>query len=604
MKNNKEDKGLELVRPKSSGTRSHMTNSVQPLGSKPPKTPDMVRPINGNINNDKTTKGVIKKTIDNLTTTLSRTLGPYGSTTIIEDRINGHIITKDGYTVLNKIQYDNEISKTILDIIKKISRSLVKEVGDGSTSSILVSNELFKGIEQLQKDYKIAPKDILDVLSKLEVIITDMVKEEAIEITEENMDVLSKIASISNNNDENAGDVIFNLYKKIGVNGFITLENSHNENDNFEIKNGIEYDYGYITDIFANQKNRVDCEFEKPFVFMCNDSITEEDMDLLMEKVLGYSMKASRPLVVIAKNYDFEMQNFFKINKQQHRDKFQVVPVQYPFSGSEFYDRFEDVAIYLGGQVYDKRAGMKPEEFTIDMLGECNKSFINEDVTRLIEGQGKKDDIDARIELLNRELKDLSKADGNIDTAPREFELKKRIATLKTQIATLFVGGKTEMERETRKFLMEDATYACQSALKHGYISGGNLVIPRIIKKRKNDIISKLEGYNLCRSLDGENKVLFTHSVLDMVLDSFTKSFHTVLSNKLVDKEDMDDIVTTCVDEDVIFNLISDKYENVENTSIINSCMTDIQIMKASFSIIGLLATSNQFISLTTTIEI
>ncbi|PTU25818.1 hypothetical protein DA469_21770, partial [Bacillus subtilis] len=204
-----------------------------------------------------------------------------------------------------------------------------------------------------------------------------------------------------------------------------------------------------------------------------------------------------------------------------------------------------------------------------------------------------------RIEYLNTRLEEINKREKYIDTTEDEYRIKKRIADLNCSIANLFIGGSTELEKETRKFLMEDAVFACRSALRNGYISGGNLIIPRIIDKNLDVIIEKIiSDKSLFRYFNDVEKYNFIKEFSIKIKQAFRNSFETVLMNKFEDNENLiDDIISECIVNDKIYNLKTDEFEDISNTKIINSTQTDIEIMKATFSIIGLLVTSNQFVS-------
>jgi chaperonin GroEL len=554
--------------------------------------------VKSNVINQEKTSQLISDTLSTLTEILSKSLGPYGSTTIIQDKLSmNHTITKDGYTILNKIKFDNEVSTTILEFVKKVSRSLVKEVGDGSTSAIMISNSLFKELDSLIKHHNVPRKDIIDILSSYEKELTKLVTELAVPITEENFNKVKAIASVSNNNDDKAGDLIFHIYEKIGANGFISLETSTNTEDSYIISEGIELPRGHISNVFANKPDKITADFEKPLVFICNDILDENDMDL-MANVMGTAcLNLKRPLVVIAKGFDMEIKNFFHINKMQNR-QLDVTVVDYAIVNDFHRDSLEDLATYLGATWYNKYEQEHLTEFPFERFGACARAIVNETSSKFIEGFGERTKIDERVELIEAKIKEVEKKEKYIDTSEEIYELRKRIANLNCLIATLYVGGTTDLEKETRKFLMEDAVFACQSALKHGYVSGGNLIIPRVLNRLEEEISNRMVmNEDLVRTITGEQREKFFSEFHNSLMEAFTFSFLTVMSNKVGSLEDPYTFIDEMLDNETIYNLKTDKYEKIQETSIINSVKTDIEIMKATFSIIGLLVTSNQFVS-------
>jgi len=554
--------------------------------------------LKSNVLNTENTIMTINATMMHLSSILSKSLGPYGATTIIQDKFTvNHAITKDGYTILNKLKFDNEVADTILDIVKKVSRNLVKEVGDGSTSSIIIAQKLFSELQRVQTEHDVPKKDIVDSLDALSEILVDVIKLNAIPIDDSNFRVVQNIATVSNNNDEEAGRLVHDIYKEIGANGFISLETSPTSLDSYEVTNGIELPRGYISDAFANKPDKVTCELEKPFVLMSLEALVEEDLNDLQE-IIGETAKLQRPLIIISKGYDTEVRNFLTINKMQNRDALQIVAVDYALVNKHQNDSFEDLSAYVGATIYN-RFEMEEPSINFGMLGICNRVEVNERTTRIIEGFKDEKRVNERIQVIEQQMEHINKKDKYVDTTEEMFQLRKRIADLNCQVATLRVGGNSEIEKETRKFLMEDAIFACQSAIRHGYISGGNLIIPRIIRKGFFGIVKRLTANkSLLRMFDNEaERESFFIEFLNCISQSFEHSYISVLQNRYDNLEHNTQIVTECIEADQILNLKTNKYEEIGETSIINSVETDIQIMKATFSIIGLLATSNQFVS-------
>jgi chaperonin GroEL len=555
--------------------------------------------VKSNVLAQTDTSMTISETLEVLAGILSKSLGPYGSTTIIQDKLSmNHTVTKDGYTILNKIKFDNEVSTTILEFVKTVSRSLVREVGDGSTSAIIVSDSLFRGLNEIIDAHNVPRKDIIDVLSYLEELLTASVKEHAIPITDKNFEKVKNIAAVSNNNDDKAGDLIYSIYEKIGANGFISLELSNDIEDSYEISEGMELPRGHISNLFANKPDKVTADFEKPLVFISNQMLDENDMSMLSDIVGDVCLKLKRPLVVISKGYDIEIKNFFHINKTQHRE-LDVTVVDYAIVSDHHRESLEDLAAYLGAEIYDKFEEGILEKFPMTRLGMAERSIVNEISTKFIKGGGTEEKIQERVTLIEEKIEEVKKKEKFIDTSEEMFQLRKRIADLNCKIATLRVGGKTDLEKETRKFLMEDAVFASQSALKHGYVSGGNLIIPRVMHESWEVISANIfDNKDLCRTLtDPTDRKIFIEGFLLCVNDAFKHSFRTVLANRGDSDGDRHHIVDTCIENDTIFDLKTNEYENLKDTAVINSVMTDIEIMKATFSIIGLLVTSNQFVS-------
>jgi chaperonin GroEL len=553
--------------------------------------------ISSNILNEKDTKMIIGDTLKHLRDSLSNSLGPYGSTSVMQDKFSmNHQITKDGYTILNSIKYNNEVSSTILDIVKKISRNLVKEVGDGSTSSIIIANSLFETFSNVIENNNLPRKDLIDTLSAIQKDLEEIIKELAIPITEENFHKVKDIASISNNNDDKAGELIHEVYEKIGKDGFINLETSLTPEDRYVITKGMEVHRGSIDPIFANHKDKVTTEFQNAKILVSSQPLEETEMSMLMELLGECIAEGDQPLVILSRGFSAEIKNFLRINKNQKRD-LNVCAVDYAILNAHHQETLEDIAIYLGGKVFDKYEEHGKKINLYGFLGECEKFISNDKSTKFIEGRGDEKEIQERIDYINEQIEALEGKDKYIDTSEDLFKFKKRIADFGNKVATVYVGGSTDIEKDTRKYLMEDAVFACQSALKYGYIGGGNLIIPRLLSNNPELFMGKLmDNEGLLRGKSEEERKRYFDIILMAVFEGFLDSYSAVLRNKY-HHHDISEIIDETIKDNKIYNLKTSEFEDANESSVINSVITDIEIMKASFSIIGLLVTSNQFVS-------
>jgi len=563
--------------------------------------------LNSNIIDEIEAKEKIKSTLNKIAQEVSRSLGPYGSTTIIEDRLGDHYMTKDGYTILKAMNYNYDISRTVLDIVKKISKSLVRTVGDGSTSSVIIANELFNSINDISKELELAPQDILEIFSVLSEKFESMILDNATQITDDNFDeTITKIATISCNNNQESGKLFCDIFKSIGRYGFINLENGKSSKDYFEKVQGIEVPRGWINARMANQSDRISVEYENALVFMMNDIMSDDEIDFIASIMEAVCIKQNIPLVLIATNYTSSVKSFFDANLQKNKH-LPVVAIDIDASTKNGKERFDDLALALGCHYYDKYNGMEDiKEFSIKDLGKCKRIKGDDLRTTFIDGDGyvsNAEKLQEHIKNLEDEYQRLYHMDEVHDNREKDlFQIKKRIATLTSSMATLYVGGGSEMERTTRKFLMEDAVYACRSSIEYGYVVGGNMILPKLIMKYEDVLIEDTTNDERLSYLsniygDRENFMSAITFVIEKILYAFKKSFLTVLDNAHISSEKAETIMKTCLDEDKIYNVKLRRYENDNETNVINSAQTDIEIIKASFSIIGLLATSNQFIT-------
>jgi chaperonin GroEL len=558
------------------------------------------------------TKSKIRATMQIISKTLCGTLGPYGSTTIVQDREMRHFATKDGYDVMNKISFDDEVARTILDILRQVASTQVLSVGDGSTSAIVVSEALYSALTDTSHDAmfsRVAPKDILDFLNDLSTYLEEELKERAQPISDD-MRELETVAMIATNNDKETGKFMKQIYDKIGRFGFISTDVlEKKEKDSFEVKQGIEWQRGYIEDYFAlGRNNKKIIHDQEPRVFLSNSTLTFSDLEALVSQLVGdVCGKQKAELVIVANNFDEDVKNFFKINRTKHLSGkgipemvFTAVDIDQITETS--VNNLEDLSTLLGCEVYDKSKHIptdylsKPERF----VGRAEKITITGKTTQIIGKELKGAQLEVKnkkIEFLKEKLEKLLSSDeNNKDKDFDIYEARRRISSMTDSTAIIHVGGKSLTERMTRERLIEDAIFACKSAIKYGVIPGGNLMIPMILKESKSELIEIFEKKYSYLPVD--NIRSFFENFFKIVEEAFLESYRNVLNNSYFNEDEVENVIQECFSKKMFYNLKLHKYESLRETSVINSVDTDIQILRSVISIIGILATSNQFITL------
>jgi len=537
-----------------------------------------------NIVKEKDYKDLSSMTLKVIADSLRKSLGYYGSSTIIEDKISGHIATKDGYTILSSLRFESPVARTIYEIIKKISFNLVQTVGDGSTSSVVIAESLFNTINNNLngKLSGYAPKEIFDGLKELEGYINENIKQFATPINESNFNIIQKIAEVSNNNDEKVGKNIYDIYKKIGKEGFIYLENSKDSTDSYEYLNGLEFASGMIAEEFTTNKNKPEFSVKDPFIFMCNDRLDSTDLNYIVDVIGHLVSQQTKPVVIIAKSFSVEFVSCWIINKKQNPD-LQICLVDFNFMNKNQEEIFKDIALFTKSTIYDKNFE-KEEDFKKNfykMLGSCDEISITNKTTKIIGRKCSDKELAERVDFITEEIEKLKELkDDSFDD--KIFKLETRRGNLNSSIVKYYVGGDTELEKNNRRYLIEDSIFACKAALETGYVSGGNLAIPKCIQH--TPFARVVKNYKLLTTLE------------DLIAEAFMECYKCVLVNAGIPNKEINKIIKKCVEEKCIYNLKTKAYEPDESTSIVNSLKTETEILKAVISIIGILVTSNQFI--------
>lgn len=572
--------------------------------------------ILSNVVEEENAKNRRRATANLIAKTLIGTLGPYGSDTIIQDREGRHFATKDGYDLMNRIGFQDEVSRTILELLRTAASNQVLTVGDGSTSAIVVANALFQALTdpaRREEFEKIAPKDIIDILNRLSEILEIELKKMARPLSSD-MHELDIIATVANNNDKETGKTVADIYRKIGKNGFISMDVvDRKDKDTYEIKSGIEWERGWVDPYFErfSQNGKIEY-FDKPKIFISSSEITYDDLELFIIPMMQTAFNQENiQLLIVANNFDADAITFFKNNRIKHRAigqktvEMDFVPVDIDQVTSESRNKLKDLAALCGCKVFN-RFFTKPGDFLKnikDYIGRADKVSVSKKDTQVIACDkselepGFKKDLDYLIDDLNSKIDKLQKIEEPTKEQDTElYECRTRLSRLTSATAVLHVGGKTLAERMTRQRLIEDAVLACKSAIKYGYIPGGNLCIPKYLKE-KREALADLLGTEYSYLSIEKPRIFFLYFI-DRLSDTFLESYRAVLNNSYFSEEETEKIIKTCLTENKFYNLKLHKYEDWDKTEVINSVDTDIQILRTCISIIGILSQSNQVLTI------
>ncbi len=419
------------------------------------------------------------KGMEILAEAVGSTLGPKGKCVVIDDYQDGKpLVTKDGVTVARNIQLKDKFQNIGVQLLREASTKTVESVGDGTTTSCVLAFKMISEINKLIKNGK-NPIQIKNEIKEIYEDIIKALKDQAIPVIDED---ISKVATISANNDEEIGKLIAEAFQKIGRDGVITVEESSSIQTYIDVINGMQFDRGYESPYFATDPIKGNCVLEKPYIL-----ITDRKIQLMKELVplLEIVNQKNRPILIIAQDYDNEVIQNLKINKT--RGILQVCAIKAPSYGEYRNKLLEDLAILTGGKVITYESGVNLQKCDETILGSCEKVVITRDNTTLINGSGSKELIDARCQQIKSEL------DNPSDTLDSEFlrEFNNlRIARLSGGVAVIHVGGTTELEMKERKDRIDDAVCATKAAIEEGIVPGGGvsfiIAADSIVKNKTN----------------------------------------------------------------------------------------------------------------------
>ena len=550
---------------------------------------------------------------------LSNTLGPYGTTTMIDQETN-YSVSKDGFHVLQNLRFADTKMNRIRSTLYSISHQMVTKVGDGSTSAVVAAYSfLLEMLEYSSKNKRVRPKDLNEKIQNIVRKICDVIASNATSITEENLiESVYHMSNIATNENHTYRDMITEIYKTLGANCTINLEESKTFENTVEYEDGVYTDGNYLVDtIYHNRGDR--CDIKDCAVLMFDHSLDDTNIWPVFETAFNkFCYKERKTLIVIAPFYDqFLMDKMRKEAEEMVRTYANraTVPFRVIFLKSNLMkpiskDMYKDLASLLGATIYqpvDTKELLKilsnyakalteaqverkdPPDIPAELIEsiknhigyceECNmgdrgssyKGFFNKNealFNTLFH--------DAEIKLKEEEERALR--NDSVDN--KVFDARTRFSKINCKSATIKVGGSNRLEMSINMDAVDDAVKACASAIKYGYNIGCNLAIIKAIDELyKPGEIDEVDA-----------------TIYEGLRRAFIGVYRRILKNGL-DDDKVEDIINQSIEKGCCYNMVSEEFDT--KGDIINSCRTDIEILKGAIAMVGVVLSCNQYISIT-----
>jgi chaperonin GroEL len=405
--------------------------------------------------------------IDTLTHAVRVTLGPKGRNVILDKSYGAPRITKDGVTVAKEIELEDKFENMGAQMVREVASKTSDQAGDGTTTATVLAHAIVReGAKAVAAGMN--PMDLkrgIDVA--VEAIVEDLQKNSKTVTSNEE---IAQVGTISANGDAEIGRFIADAMKRVGNEGVITVEEAKSLETELEVVEGMQFDRGYISPYFVTNADKMRVDMEEPYVLIYEKKLSGlQELLPLLEAVV----QAGKPLLIIAEDVEGEALATLVVNKL--RGGLKVAAVKAPGFGDRRKAMLEDIAILTGGTMVSADLGVKLENVTINMLGRAKKMTIDKDNTTIIDGAGKKADIQARIAQIKAQIEETT---SDYD---RE-KLQERLAKLAGGVAVLRVGGATEIEVKERKDRVDDAMHATRAAVEEGVLPGGGVALLRGIR--------------------------------------------------------------------------------------------------------------------------
>jgi chaperonin GroEL len=481
----------------------------------------------------------LQEGINNLADAVVVTLGPKGRTVVFEKASGEPQVCNDGVTVAKQVELDDPIEDLGAKMLRQAAVKTSETAGDGTTTATLFARAMINiGLKRIEAGAN--PMEVRRGIQKAVKAVVGEIKKMSVTVGDD-FSKIEQVATISANNDAEIGKLIADAMNKAGKESVITIEEARGMDTSIEVVKGMRFDRGYLSPYFITDSEKLETNFENPFILIHDKKITTiKDILPLLEKVA----KTGAPLLVIAEDIETDVLATMVVNNL--RGVLKIAAVKAPGFGDHRKELLKDIAVLTGCNVISEESGYKLENTEPEQLGKCEKLLVSKENTTIINGSGSKEDIQKRIHQIKTEL------EKSTSTYDKE-KLQERLAKLTGGVAIVYVGAATEMEMTEMKDRVDDALNATKSAMEEGIVPGGGIVFLRaisVLESLKTDSEDENAGIAIVKkALEEPLKQIVLNAGLDP-----TEIIQRVKEGK----------------DDFGFNAKNEKYENLFATGIID----------------------------------
>ena len=505
------------------------------------------------------------KGVDAVADAVKVTMGPRGRHVVLDKKFGAPTVTNDGVTVAKEVELPDPFENMGAQLLKEVASKTSDVAGDGTTTATVLAQAIFReGLKNVTAGTNpIAIKRGIDkgvaaVVAELKKISKDVKDKKEI----------AQVGAVSAHNDQKVGDLIADAMDKVGKDGVITVEEAKGTETTVDVVEGMQFDQGYLSPYFVTNADKMTVELEDPFILIHEKKISAmKDLLPLLEKVV----QKGKPLLILSEEVEGEALATLVVNKI--RGTIQVAAVKAPGFGDRRKAMMEDIAVLTGGQVIAEELGIKLENVGLQDLGRAKRVSIDKDNTTIIEGAGKKADITGRIGSLKKQIEE-TKSDYD-----RE-KLQERLAKLAGGVAVINVGAATEPEMKAKKSIFEDALHATRAAVQEGIVPGGGVALVRAMKGLDSVKVDADEaiGVNILRR-------------------ALEEPLRRIVENAGLEASVVIDRVKKEKDVNFGFNAMTNEYEDLVKSGIIDPTKVTRTALQNAASVSGLLLTTEALIT-------
>ena len=504
--------------------------------------------------------------VDILADAVKVTLGPKGRNVVLDKSFGAPRITKDGVTVAKDIELKDKFENMGAQMVKEVASRTSDEAGDGTTTATVLAQSIAReGMKAVA-----AGMNPMDLKRGIELAVDSVVgdvQKRSRKIQGHNE--IAQVGTISANGDREVGDILAEAMEKVGNEGVITVEEAKGLATELDVVEGMQFDRGYLSPYFVTNAEKMQAELEDPYILLHEKKLSNlQAMLPLLEAVV----QTSKPLLIIAEDVEGEALATLVVNKL--RGGLKIAAVKAPGFGDRRKAMLEDIAILTGGQVISEDLGIKLESVTLDMLGSAKRVIMGKDDTTVVEGVGKKKEIEGRCAQIRAQVEETT---SDYD---RE-KLQERLAKLAGGVAVIKVGGSTEVEVKERKDRVEDALHSTRAAVEEGIVPGGGVTLLYSVRA-----LEKLKGANADQQVG-----------IDIVRRALQAPVRQIAENAGVDGAVVSGKLLEQKDTNFGFDAQSETYTNLVKAGIIDPAKVVRIALEDAASISGLLITTEAMVA-------
>ena len=510
-------------------------------------------------------RAALEAGVDKLSNTVRVTLGPKGRNVVLDKSFGAPLITNDGVTIAKEVELEDPFENMGAQLVKEVATKTNDVAGDGTTTATVLAqamiNEGMKNLAAganpiiLRKGMKKATDTAVEAIKNMSSVLTG--KEQ-----------IAKVAAISAG-DEKVGEMVADAMEKVSNDGVITIEESKTMQTELDMVEGMQFDRGYLSAYMATNMDKMEAELESPYILITDKKISNiQEILPLLEQIV----QAGARLLIIAEDVEGEALSTLVINKL--RGTFNVVAVKAPGYGDRRKEMLKDIAVLTGGEVISEELGLDLKETTMDQLGRAKSVKVGKETTIIVDGEGSKEDIQARIAQIKAQIEETT---SDFD---RE-KLQERLAKMSGGVAVVRVGAATETEMQEAKLRMEDALAATRAAVEAGIIAGGGSAY----------IHASKEVAKLVNALEGDEK-----TGANVILKALEAPLRRISENAGLEGSVIIDRVRS-EEPGFGFNALTEEYVNMVENGILDPAKVTRSALQNATSVASTLLTTESVVA-------